>query len=150
MNITNFVSNSEEETIELGRKFAEKLVLGDIVCMYGELGAGKTNFVKGICEFFDVGEMITSPTFTIINQYNGNIDGEDLVIFHIDLYRMKSENELNSIGFSELLESGYAVKIIEWAEKSFGTLDGIGLSVRFEADKSDENKRYITIEENLR
>ncbi len=148
MNITNYVTISEEETIELGKEFAEKLVLGDIVCMYGDLGAGKTNFVKGICDYFEVEEMITSPTFTIINQYNGFMDGKDIVIFHIDLYRIKSENELNTIGISELLESGYAVKIIEWAEKSFGTLEGIGHSIRFKSDNTDENKRHIIIEEN--
>jgi tRNA threonylcarbamoyladenosine biosynthesis protein TsaE len=141
-------SNSEEETIELGKKFAGRLVLGDIVSLYGELGAGKTNFVKGICEYFEVEEMITSPTFTIINQYYGTKDDEEITIFHIDLYRMKSGPELNYIGFPELLESKDSIKIIEWAEKSYGTLDGIGYSVKILTDEKDENKRYIDIEVN--
>ena len=139
-------SNSEEETVKHGREFAGRLVLGDVVSLYGELGAGKTNFVKGICDYFDVDEMITSPTFTIINQYNGTKDDENIIILHIDLYRMKSEAELNSIGFHEILESDDAIKIIEWAEKSFGNLNGIGYKVRIKPDEIDENKRFIEIE----
>lgn len=146
MNKTILESNSEDETVELGKQFAGQLILGDIVSLYGELGAGKTNFVKGICDYFDVDEMITSPTFTIINQYNGIKDGNDITIFHIDLYRMKSEPELNSIGFRELLDSDDAIKIIEWAEKSYGALDGLGYSVRIKTDEIDENKRFIKID----
>ncbi len=141
-----FETNSEDETIALGAKFAARLKDGDVVSLYGDLGAGKTGFIKGVCEFFDVDEMITSPTFTIINQYYGSHGGEDQLIYHIDLYRMKSESELNSIGFPELIQSSDGIKLIEWAEKSFGTIPGSGYSVRIGTDAALENKRHIEIE----
>jgi tRNA threonylcarbamoyl adenosine modification protein YjeE len=84
MLIETLRSESEEQTIQLGEQFAGQIQRGDVVALYGELGAGKTEFVKGICGFFAVEDLVTSPTFTIINQYAGHSpEGDALKIYHV-------------------------------------------------------------------
>lgn len=107
-----FKSNSVKETIEFGRKFAEKLKDGDVVCLEGDLGAGKTHFVKGIASGFGIDqEKVNSPTFTLINEYYGEIP-----IFHFDCYRLKTIQEALEIGIEEYLY-GEGVSVIEWPSK---------------------------------
>ncbi len=120
METQTYTTKSEAETIELGKSFAEKLKKGDVVLFYGDIGVGKTEFIKGICKYFNVEEIVTSPTFTIINQYNGMLNGEEIAIFHIDLYRVKEKKELLEIGFEECLYSADSIKLVEWAENSSG------------------------------
>ena len=138
------ISKSESETIKLGSEFARKLKGGSLVAMYGDLGSGKTQFVKGICRAFDVKEVVNSPTFTIVNEYHGTFPGskESIRIFHIDLYRLKNMEEIFGIGFDEYLESG-GVCLVEWAEK----LDGIIPEERFDIKLSfvDTTTREITL-----
>ncbi len=112
------ISKSEGETIRLGSEFARQLKKGNLVAMYGDLGSGKTQFVKGICSAFSVKEVVNSPTFTIVNEYHGTAPNskETFPIFHIDLYRLKNMEEIFGIGFDEYLESG-GICLIEWAEK---------------------------------
>ncbi|MFZ1082230.1 MAG: tRNA (adenosine(37)-N6)-threonylcarbamoyltransferase complex ATPase subunit type 1 TsaE [Candidatus Kryptoniota bacterium] len=131
-----FISNSEAETIKLGKEFAKRLQAGNLVALYGDLGAGKTQFVKGVCEAFEVKEIVNSPTFTIVNEYHGTMP-----VFHIDLYRMKSVDEIFGIGFDEYLESG-GICLVEWAEK----LDGILPARRYDVKMSvvNETTREIT------
>ena len=140
-----FISNSEAETIKIGKDFAKRLKHGDIVAFYAELGAGKTQFIKGLCNALKVGEVITSPTFTIINQYFGEVDFEETPIYHIDLYRIKSVQELFDIGFKECLFDEISIKLIEWAERSFDTLPDEKYSIHIETDENDENLRKIKI-----
>ncbi len=132
-----FVSKSEGETIERGREFAKQLQPGSLVALYGDLGAGKTQFVKGVCQAFEVEEIVNSPTFTIVNEYHGT-----LPVFHIDLYRMKNVDEILGIGFDEYLESG-GVCLVEWAEK----LNGIIPDRRYDVEMSvvDDSTREIKI-----
>ncbi len=132
-----FISKSEGETVKRGKEFAQQLHAGSLVALYGDLGAGKTQFVKGICEAFEVKEVVNSPTFTIVNEYHGT-----LPVFHIDLYRMKNVDEILNIGFDEYLESG-GVCLVEWAEK----LDGILPEKRFDVRMSviDNSTRGISI-----
>ncbi len=132
-----FISKSEDETVRLGRDFAGRLAAGSFVGLYGDLGSGKTQFVKGICEGFRVHEVVNSPTFTIVNEYHGT-----LPVFHIDLYRMKNVEEILNIGFDEYIEAG-GVCLVEWAEK----LDGIIPEKRFDVKMSvvDESTREISI-----
>lgn len=107
-----FESNSVSDTIAFGKQFAERLNPGDIVCLEGDLGAGKTHFVKGIASFFGVDKAsVSSPTFTLINEYNGS-----LPIYHFDCYRLKSEQEALEIGIEEYL-FGDGVSVIEWPSK---------------------------------
>ncbi len=105
-------SRSEEETGRIARAFAETLKPGDIVCLKGDLGAGKTHFVKGMARAFDIPEEeVHSPTFTLINEYHGS-----LPLYHFDCYRMESVREAIEIGAEEYFY-GEGVSVIEWAER---------------------------------
>lgn len=132
------LSKSENETVGLGREFAKRLESGSFVALYGDLGAGKTQFVKGICDALKVNEVVNSPTFTIVNEYHGT-----LPVFHIDLYRMKNTEEIFGIGFDEYIEAG-GVCLVEWAEK----LEGIIPKKRFDVRMSvvDDNTREINVD----
>ena len=111
------VTRSEAETIALGASFAEGLRPGDVVALYGTLGTGKTHFIKGICRGLGAGEHVTSPTFTIVNEYRGG----RIAVYHFDFYRMKDQRELRDIGFDEYLD-GDGVCLLEWAERVAGRL----------------------------
>lgn len=100
-----------EETKEFGIKLGNILKSGDIVCLNGDLGAGKTTLTKSIGLGLGVTDYITSPTFTLINQYNGR-----LAVYHFDVYRLENVDELYDLGFDEYFY-GKGVCIIEWAEK---------------------------------
>jgi tRNA threonylcarbamoyladenosine biosynthesis protein TsaE len=146
MQTGKIISHSEEETIALGFEFAQRLILGNSVSLFGQLGAGKTEFIKGICRYFKVEEIVTSPTFTIINQYSGIKDDEEIVIYHIDLYRIKSQKEFEEIGFEDCLYSPDAIKLIEWADKVSGILSTSTYTVTISLSDEAENDRIFEIE----
>jgi tRNA threonylcarbamoyladenosine biosynthesis protein TsaE len=148
MKTEEFISLSEDETIALGFKFAEHLKVGDSVALFGDLGAGKTEFIKGICDYFNVEDIVNSPTFTIINQYHGEKNKQEIHIYHLDLYRIKSPAELSEIGFSECLHSDEIIKLIEWAEKAGDLIYKWDYSVNINLSDEDENKREIIITTN--
>jgi tRNA threonylcarbamoyladenosine biosynthesis protein TsaE len=114
--IKEYYSRSAEETRECARQFACSLKRGDVVALIGGLGAGKTEFVRGIADVFNCPELVTSPTFTIVNIYHGTLQSKPYLINHLDLYRLKSESELGSIGFDEIIY-GEGISIIEWADR---------------------------------
>ncbi len=103
-----YKSNSPRETEQLAAKLAEKLKKGDVVCLNGELGVGKTAFTKGLCSALGVTEHVTSPTYTIINRYDAPVS-----VFHIDAYRIEDSGEMYEIGFEDCLTDG--ICIIEWS-----------------------------------
>ena len=106
------ITHSESETAAVGRELAATLSAGDVVLLYGDLGAGKTAFVKGLAEGLGVaGDEVSSPTFTIMQEYRGG----RLTLFHVDLYRLDDPRELDDLGLEEIGEAG--VLAIEWAEK---------------------------------
>jgi len=113
-NTAEYVTHSAEETIELGRKLASKLAPPKLVLLRGQLGAGKTTLVKGIAEEFHAAaqEEVTSPTFTLIHEYRG----PRVNIFHIDLYRIDSQRELETLGLEDLYGENNLL-LIEWGEK---------------------------------
>jgi len=129
------VSSSPEETESLGEKLAEKLSSGAVVALFGELGAGKTCFIRGVCRGLKVKEKITSPSFIIINHYRGT-----LPVYHIDLYRLKSHQEFLCLGYEEYL-FGEGVTLIEWAEKAEPYLPPETLSVSMRI--VDETRREV-------
>lgn len=146
MSSENFITQSEQETIDLGKKFAVNLQKGDVVAFYGDLGAGKTEFIKGVCEYFSVDEIVTSPTFTIMNQYKGKIKGDEIIIIHIDLYRIKNTSELEEIGFEDCIFSNDDIKLIEWAAKARQRLTNVNYTIEINLSDDDENRRTIIIE----
>ena len=120
-------TSSLEETRRLGERLGRLLKEGDIICLHGELGAGKTSFTQGIAKGMGVAKaFITSPTFVIANEYKGR-----LALYHIDLYRLNNIAEIEDIGLSEYLK-GEGVTVIEWAEKAEGLLSEERLSVYLE------------------
>tara|TARA_R110002124_G_scaffold219424_2_gene385319 strand:+ start:2606 stop:3025 length:420 start_codon:yes stop_codon:yes gene_type:complete len=133
-----FESNSVEETIEFGKDYAPNLKAGDVVCLEGDLGSGKTHFVKGIASFFDIeAEKVSSPTFTLINEYAGAIP-----IYHFDCYRLKTEQEALEIGIEEYLY-GDGISIIEWPSKIKGLIPEDAIQI--EISHQGESKRSIYI-----
>ena len=110
-----YITNSAEETVELGRKLAAELRPPKLVLLHGDLGAGKTTMVKGIAEAFEAASQddVTSPTFTLIHEYRG----PDVSVYHIDLYRIETARELDTLGLDELIADERNVVLIEWGEK---------------------------------
>lgn len=106
-----FISNSPKDTEKLGYKLGKALKSGDIICLLGDLGAGKTALTKAIAKGLGIDDYVTSPTFTIINEYNGR-----LPLYHFDVYRLMSIDELYDLGYEEYFYSN-GITIIEWADK---------------------------------
>jgi len=107
------ISKSAEQTKKIARNFAKKHIKGnDIIALYGELGAGKSVFVKGLASYYNINERkVKSPTYTILNIYDGN-----LKVYHLDLYRIGDIEEIYYLGYEDFSNSG-GITIIEWAEK---------------------------------
>lgn len=105
-----YISNSADETKKIAGEITKRLKSGDVICMYGDLGAGKTAFVQGVAAELGIDEPVTSPTFTIVNEYDGR-----LPLYHFDVYRIGSSDEMYEIGFDEYI-NGDGICIIEWAE----------------------------------
>ncbi len=106
-----FISHNTEETIEIGKKIGQMCKSGTVISLRGSLGAGKTVIAKGIAQYFNIEDAIVSPTFTIIQEYDG-----DLPLYHMDLYRISGCDEFEMLGGEEMLY-GNGVTLIEWSEK---------------------------------
>lgn len=146
MQINKWTSNNEDETIQMGKNFAQLLELNDIVFLEGELGAGKTEFIKGICQYFKVDDLVTSPTFSIINQYSASKNNHHFNIFHIDLYRIKNQEELFEVGIIELLNDVNSILLIEWPKNGSAFLTSYNYLVQILTSNDNENIREIIID----
>ena len=122
--MTQYFSKSAEETRQIGEKLAANLQAGDVVALYGDLGAGKTALVQGIAKGLGIDSRVTSPTFQIVRQYEGKLN-------HFDVYRIEDEDEMYEIGFDEYLQNG-AVSVIEWANLIETLLPASYIRVRIE------------------
>ncbi len=134
-----YISNSEKETELIGQRFAENLPGGTVVAMYGDLGAGKTAFVRGMAKGMGLDCRVSSPTFTIVNEYLGKRE-----LIHFDMYRLSDADELFDIGWEDYLNRG-AVCAVEWSENVQDAFFGDETVVRIE--KLGDTGRKITIEE---
>ena len=133
------ISNSPKETIEYGKKLASTLKLGDVIVLSGDLGSGKTKLMEGILSYFGLQDEISSPTFTIVNEY----DTPNLKIFHFDVYRLEEPEEFSYIGGEEYFEKG--ASIIEWGERIEELLPKNYIKISFDRSLENENVRIIKI-----
>jgi tRNA threonylcarbamoyladenosine biosynthesis protein TsaE len=131
------VSCSPAETQAVGRQFGKQLVAGAVLNLRGDLGAGKTEFVKGLAQGLGATDQVTSPTFTLIHEYRSG----RIPLFHLDLYRLRSEGELDEIGFDDYLEAG-GVCAVEWGEKFAHRFPAVAKSIAFEM--AGDNARIIS------
>ncbi|MGO9246445.1 MAG: tRNA (adenosine(37)-N6)-threonylcarbamoyltransferase complex ATPase subunit type 1 TsaE [Verrucomicrobiia bacterium] len=131
-------TNSLEETLRFGEQLGRELQRGDVVALFGELGAGKTALVKGIARGLGITQEVTSPTFTLVHEYTGG----RLPLFHIDLYRLDNLEQTLAIGIEEYL-NGPGVTAIEWSEKIDSLLPATATRIRITA--SDNDVRRIEV-----
>ncbi len=133
------ISKSEAETEAAGERFAKTLPDGAVVALYGDLGAGKTAFVRGMARGLGIDARVSSPTFTIVNEYLGARE-----LYHFDMYRLGSSDELFDIGWEDYLSRG-GVCAVEWSENVADAFEGDEICVRIE--KNGDAERTITIGE---
>ena len=112
-----WISKSPDQTRFIAAGLARSLIAGSVIKLVGDLGAGKTEFVKGLATGLDYNKLVTSPTFTLVQEYRGG----RLPLFHMDLYRLNKESELDDIGFEDYLGAG-GICAIEWADKFPGRM----------------------------
>ena len=137
-----YETNSEMETMEIGRMLGEKASGGQVYCLDGDLGVGKTIFTKGFAKGLAIDEDITSPTFTIVNEYKGRLD-----FYHFDVYRIADEDEMYEIGYDEYFY-GDGVCLVEWAKLIKGLLpkDAIKISISKDLDKGLDYRKIEVLQ----
>ncbi len=134
-----YVTNSEEETQRLGEQLAQRLTPGAVIAFTGDLGAGKTAFTRGLARGLGISDRVTSPTFTIVNEYEGG----RLPLFHFDMYRLGSSDELYDIGWEDYLARG-GVCAVEWSENIDDALEEGAIRVEIRRG-AQEGQRVIEI-----
>ena len=140
-----FLSNSERETEDIAFHLAESNIItqGDIIALFGDLGAGKTAFARGLARFFSPSSRVTSPTFALVNEYKTTDKNK---IFHFDMYRINSEDDLLSIGFYDYLDKSNII-IIEWFEKIADFFDENTIKIAIiKTNNEQQNERKIIFE----
>ena len=133
-------SKSENDTKKLAIKMASMLKKGDLIVLCGELGSGKTKFTEGFLTYFGLDNEISSPTFTIVNEYKK----DDINIYHFDVYRLEDSSEFYEIGGDEYFENG--ICLIEWGELIEDALPNEYIKIDFSRDDSNENERILNIQ----
>ncbi len=136
------ITNNSLETQRLGSKFARKLKAGDIVLLFGNLGAGKTTFVQGLAKGMCIKDRILSPTF-VIHRSHGVSFGNIKYLNHVDLYRIENQTEIENLGLPEIVGEESSVTVIEWADRLSDFKPQTGYKIWFKY--LDENKREITV-----
>lgn len=136
-----FISKSEQDTINFAKDFAKDLKNGDIIVLSGELGSGKTKFTEGILTYFGLEDEISSPTFTVVNEYKK----ENINIYHFDVYRLDDIDEFYAIGGEEYFETG--ICIIEWGEIIEEILPKGYTKITFSKNEENIDYRELKIEQ---
>ena len=139
--MSTYISKSEQDTINFAKNYAKNLKAGDIIVLSGELGSGKTKFVQGVLENFNLQDEISSPTFTIVNEYNS----DTVNIYHFDVYRLEDSDEFFAIGGEEYFSQG--ICFIEWGELIEDALPPKYIKISFSKDSQNTEYRKLTIEE---
>lgn len=140
MTTAEYTTNSAEETIALGRKLAPTLKNARMVILRGDLGAGKTTLTKGIAEGLQAASQddVTSPTFTLVHEYRG----PDITLYHVDLYRIETDRELDTLGLDELFTENGNLVLLEWGEKFPRFVQECDLEIQIER-QGDEQRRVL-------
>ncbi|MBR7101113.1 MAG: tRNA (adenosine(37)-N6)-threonylcarbamoyltransferase complex ATPase subunit type 1 TsaE [Clostridia bacterium] len=142
--MTEYISFSTEETEEIASRLARELKKGDFVAMYGDLGVGKTAFVRGLAGVLAPTASVKSPTYTVVNEYKG----KECKIYHFDVYRIEDDDDLYSIGFYDYVKKG--ISVCEWSENIPYAIPENAIKVTIERVAEDVNRRKITINKDLK
>jgi tRNA threonylcarbamoyladenosine biosynthesis protein TsaE len=143
-----FTTASAEETIALGRDLAKLLSPPQLLILRGDLGAGKTTLVKGMAEGLEAAdaEEVTSPTFTLIHEYDGLLGASAVMLYHLDLYRIESERELAGLGLEDLA-GPRSVALVEWGEKFASLVERSDGEIAIEAAEGDARRIVLRMKE---
>ena len=136
-NTLDFISHSEAQTRRLGARLAPLLTPGDVLALVGDLGSGKTRWIQGVCQGLGVTDPVISPTFTLVNEYQGQYP-----VYHIDLYRLADPSEFATFGLEDYLY-GSGISLIEWADRAKNLLPAEYLTV--ELYHLEETKRRVVL-----
>ena len=134
-----YISKNEQDTIDFAEKFASSLSVGDIVVLTGELGSGKTKFVQGVLKHFNMEDEISSPTFTIVNEYTSDKTN----VYHFDVYRLEDSDEFYAMGGDEYFSKG--ICLIEWGEMIEDILPKPYTKIIFSKEEGNSNYRKLEI-----
>jgi len=143
-----FTTSSGADTIEVGRKLAALLRPPQLLILRGELGTGKTTLVKGIAQALDAAEPdeVTSPTFTLIHEYDGTRKGKPVKLYHLDVYRLESERQLETLGLDDLLSADSLV-LVEWGDKFKSIRKRATGEILIASEGGDARKITVTLKE---
>ena len=134
-----YISKNEQDTVDFAEKFASSLSIGDIVVLTGELGSGKTKFVQGVLKYFNMEDEISSPTFTIVNEYTSDKTN----VYHFDVYRLEDSDEFYAMGGDEYFSKG--ICLIEWGEMIEDILPKPYTKIIFSKDEKNTDYRKLEI-----
>lgn len=143
-----FTTQSGADTVEVGRKLARLLKPPQLLLLRGDLGTGKTTLVKGIAQALDAAEPdeVTSPTFTLLHEYDGTLDGKPVKLYHIDVYRLEGERQLETLGLDELLTPD-ALVFVEWGDKFKSIRKKATGEIAISSAGGDARKITVTLKE---
>jgi tRNA threonylcarbamoyladenosine biosynthesis protein TsaE len=146
--VHEFTTHSGADTIEVGRKLAHLLKPPKLLLLRGELGTGKTTLVKGLAQALDAAEPdeVTSPTFTLVHEYEGTQNGKPVKLYHIDVYRLEGERQLESLGLDELLTPD-ALVLVEWGDKFKSIRKRATGEIVITSEGGDARKISVTLKE---
>jgi len=146
--VHEFTTHSGADTVEVGRKLVRLLKPPQLLLLRGELGAGKTTLVKGIAQALDAAEPdeVTSPTFTLLHEYEGTREGKPVKLYHIDVYRLEGERQLETLGLDELLTPD-ALVLVEWGDKFKSIKKRSTGEITITSEGGDARKISVTLKE---
>jgi tRNA threonylcarbamoyladenosine biosynthesis protein TsaE len=146
--VLEFTTHSDADTVEVGRKLARLLKPPQLLLLRGDLGTGKTTLVKGIAQALDAAEPdeVTSPTFTLLHEYEGSLDGKPVKLYHLDVYRLEGERQLETLGLDELLTPD-ALVLVEWGDKFKSIKKRSTGEIVITSEGGDARKIAVTLKE---
>jgi tRNA threonylcarbamoyladenosine biosynthesis protein TsaE len=140
------ISQSPAETVAIGEALADQLRDGDVVLLHGDLGAGKTTLAKGIASALGIEDVVSSPSFSLVNEYDPGIAAAVTRLYHLDLYRLWQEEDLASIGFDDFVVPANAVTLVEWPERAATSLPDRFLLIEIETVGSESRRlRFVPV-----